>query len=61
MEWYEKYRGASEADVITQALDACSRHDCGCCLYQGKGICCLNRLKIDAKNLIIEMKKEALQ
>lgn len=52
MEWYEKYREASESEVIIQALDACSRHDCKHCLYQGKGIRCADRLKIDASKLI---------
>ena len=52
MEWYEKYKDASEAEVISQALDACSRRDCAHCLYQGKGIKCSARLKLDAAKLI---------
>ena len=51
-EWYEKYRGATKAEVIAQALDACTRHDCAHCLYQGKGIKCADRLKLDAAKLI---------
>lgn len=51
-EWYEKYQNANEAEIIAQALDACSRHDCGHCLYQGKGIRCADRLKQDAVRLI---------
>lgn len=52
MEWYEKYRDASEPETIAQALEACSRHDCGHCLYQGKGIRCADRLKLDAAKLL---------
>lgn len=51
-EWYEKYQGATKAEIIAQALDACSRHDCARCLYQGKGIRCADRLKLDAAELI---------
>ena len=51
-EWYEKYRGATKAEVIAQALEACARRDCAHCLYQGKGIKCADRLKLDAAKLI---------
>lgn len=53
MEWYEKYRDASEPEIIAQALDACSRHDCRHCLYQGNGIRCADKLKKDAAKLLI--------
>lgn len=52
MEWYEKYRGASEAEVIAQALEACAKRDCAHCLYQGKGIKCADYLKLDAAKLL---------
>lgn len=51
-EWYEKYQGATEAEIIAQALDACGHHDCAHCLYQGKGIQCADRLKLDAAKLL---------
>ncbi len=52
MEWYEKYRDAPHTEVVAQALEACSRKDCAHCLYQGKGIRCADRLKLDAAELI---------
>lgn len=52
-EWYEKYQGASKAEIIAQALEACAQHDCAHCLYQGKGIQCAARLKLDAARLIL--------
>ena len=51
-EWFEKYQNATETEVVAQALDACSRHDCAHCLYQGKGIRCADRLKLDAVKLL---------
>lgn len=51
-EWHEKYQNATEAEVVAQALDACSRLDCVHCLYQGEGIQCANRLKLDAARLL---------
>lgn len=55
MEWFEKYKGASQAEIITQALAACSRKDCAHCLYQGKGIACKERLAQDAAALPREL------
>ena len=52
MEWYEKYRGASKAEILAQALEACSRRDCAHCLYQGMGSRCDNRLKLDAAAML---------
>lgn len=51
-EWYEKYQGATEAEVIAQALEACARRDCAHCLYQGEGTECATRLKLDAAELL---------
>ena len=51
-EWYEKYQGASKSEIIAKALEACSRHDCAHCLYQGKGIRCAERIKLDAAELL---------
>lgn len=53
-EWFEKYKGASEREVVAQALDACARRDCAHCLYQGCGIKCHVRLKQDAAKLLLE-------
>lgn len=47
-EWYEKYRNATEEEIIIQALEACNRRDCAHCLYQGKGIKCRSHLISDA-------------
>lgn len=58
MEWYEKYRGASDVDAIIQALNACAAKDCNHCLYQGNGISCSNKLKLDAARMIVKMKEE---
>ena len=52
MEWHEKYQGASKAEIIAQALEACSRHDCAHCLYQGESIKCAERLKLDAAAML---------
>lgn len=55
MEWYEKYRHATKKEVIIQALEACSRRNCKHCLYQGKGIRCDDRLKLDAAKLLNDL------
>lgn len=55
MEWYEKYRGSSEAEILAQALEACSWQDCAHCLYQSKGIRCNDRLKQDAAAMLRTM------
>lgn len=51
-EWYERYKGATAAEVIAQALAACSRKDCVHCLYQGKGIMCAQRLMLEAAQVL---------
>lgn len=56
MEWYKKYEHATKKETIVQALEACSRHDCKHCLYQGKGIRCADRLKLDASKLFNNLK-----
>lgn len=61
MEWYEKYSGASDAEIIVQALNACAVKDCIHCMYQGKGIRCSNALKLDAAGMIGKMKEEVSQ
>ncbi|NBI69239.1 hypothetical protein D1646_21145 [Pseudoflavonifractor sp. 60] len=58
MEWYEKYKEASKAEVLAQALEACSRRDCAHCLYQGMGIKCRVRLMQDAAAMLIEMQEK---
>lgn len=54
-EWFEKYKDASDPEVVAQALDACARRDCAHCLYQGCGIKCHVRLKQDAAQLLREL------
>lgn len=52
MEWYEKYKDATQKAVVFQALTACSARDCKHCLYQGKGIKCMSRLMLDAAEVL---------
>lgn len=53
-EWSERYKNATEREMIVQALDACGRKDCAHCLYQGKGIKCVQRLLLDAARVLKE-------
>lgn len=52
--WYESYQNATERETIAQAQDACSRKDCAHCLYQGKGIKCAQRLRMDAAKVMAD-------
>lgn len=56
-EWYEKYRNASEKELIVQALEACSRLDCNHC-HQGNSIKCYVKLKLDAARLLREAREK---